>query len=61
MSRSKWKGPYINRYKYYENNLLNKNITITPINLNSLLNIHNGFKKIKRDTIWPETYKKPGR
>jgi len=47
MSRSKWKGPYINRYKYYENNLLNKNITITPINLNSLLNIHNGFKKIK--------------
>jgi len=42
MSRSKWKGPYINK-----NNLLSKNITITPTHINSLLNIHNGFKNIK--------------
>jgi len=47
MSRSKWKGPYINTYYKSNNNLLNKNITITPIKLNSLLNIHNGFKNVK--------------
>jgi len=45
MSRSKWKGPYINRY--YKSSLLNKNIIITPINLNSQFNIYNGFKNIK--------------
>jgi len=47
MSRSKWKGPYFNTDRSYNFNNILRNTTITPILINSMLNIHNGLKFVK--------------
>ena len=47
MSRSKWKGPYFNTYRSYNFSNILRNTTITPILINSMLNIYNGLKFVK--------------